>query len=221
MTIIPHPLDFIAALDSSSTNSSSKPIHIALFYEDEEYARQIEYSFLRNGLAKSQHCIYTTHGDIEDNKEEDDDEEVESIRAEMIRYGIDVEKFEQSGFLHIVKISNLRNDPSGFFEKEIKNLKSRIIGEEEEEEKSLPIRLVCNFMRTIENEDDAKASMLLERTIHSCLLEFQGQIMCPYDIDKVPSQINVEWFLNHMQHHHAAIFAPRSFEGSGLVLDGQ
>src|SRR5690242_4534596 len=94
---IPHPLDFIATLDSS-------PMHIALFYEDEEYAKQIEYAFLRNGLARSQHCIYTTHG--EDSSSNVDDEEeggdggdgssstvIESIRSEMMKHGIDVSKF--------------------------------------------------------------------------------------------------------------------------------
>ncbi len=72
MTTIPHPLDFVATLDSSS-----KPMHIALFYEDIEYARQIEYSFLRNGLARSECCIYTTDGD--------DDDDVERIRTDMTK----------------------------------------------------------------------------------------------------------------------------------------
>ncbi len=202
MIAINHPLDFIAGLDG-------KPMHIALFYEDEEYARQIEYSFLRNGLARSQTCIYTIHGGNLD---------VKRIRTDMTKHGIDVDKFESSGLLHILKICDPRDDPSGF-ERGIENLlKGRILKEEKKKQKK-KIRLVCNLMRTIENEDDAKANMLLERRIHSRILEFPGLIMCPYHIDKVPHQIHVEWFLNLMQHHHAAVFAPKFFEGAGLIMD--
>jgi hypothetical protein len=197
---IDHPLDFIAGLDG-------KPMHIVLFYEDEEYARQIEHSFLRNGLTRSQTCIYTTHGD-------GDNDDVERIRIEMINHGIDVNKFESSGLLHIMKICDPRNDPSGF-EIGMENLKKRIL-----EGKKPPIRLVSRSIRTVENEADAKANMLMERIVHSSFLnKFPGMLMCPYPIDKVPSQIEAEWFLNHMQHHHAVVFAPKAFEGSGLVLD--
>jgi DcmR-like sensory protein len=217
---IPHPLDFIATLDSS-------PMHIALFYEDEEYAKQIEYAFLRNGLARSQHCIYTTHG--EDSSSNVDDEEeggdggdgssstvIESIRSEMMKHGIDVSKFEKSGYLHIMKINDPRSDPSGF-ERGIENILNRVL-----QGKKPPIRLVSRFIKTVENENDARANMQVERTLHSSFFEnFPGMFMCPYPIDKVPSQFDVEWFLNHMQHHHAAVFAPKSFEGSGLVLDGR
>ncbi len=199
---IPHPLDFIATLDS-------RPMHIALFFEDEKYAKQIEYAFLRSGLAKSQHCIYTTHG--EDSSSNAD---VEQIRTEMIKHGIDVNKFEKSGYLHIMKINDPRSDPSGF-EKGIENILDRIL-----QGKKPPIRLVCNSRKIIENSEDARANMLLERSIHSNFLdEFPGLLMCPYQLNKVPSRIQLEWFLNHMQHHHSAIFAPKYFEGSGLILD--
>lgn len=198
---MPHPLDFIATLDS-------RPMHIALFYEDEEYAKQIEYAFLRNGLAKSQHCIYTTH------EEDSSNADVEQIRTEMIKHGIDVNKFEKSGYLHIMKINDPRSDPSGF-EKGIENILNRIL-----QGKKPPIRLVCNSRKIIENSEDARANMLLERSIHSNFLdEFPGLLMCPYQLNKVPSRIQLEWFLNHMQHHHSAIFAPKYFEGSGLILD--
>ncbi len=160
---------------------------------------------MRNGLARSECCTYTTHGD---------DDDVERIRTDMTKHGIDVDKFESSGLLHILKICDPRDDPSGF-ERGIENLKKRIL-----EGKKPPIRLVSRSIRTVENEDDAKANMLLERIVHSSFFDrFPGMLMCPYPIDKVPSQIEEEWFLNHMRHHHAVIFAPKSFEGSGLVLD--
>jgi DcmR-like sensory protein len=201
---IAHPLDFIATLDS-------RPMHIALFYEDEEYAKQIEYAFLRNGLARSQHCIYTTH-EGEDNSSSNAD--AEQIRTDMIKHGIDVSKFEKSGYLHIMKINDPRSDPSGF-ERGIENILNRVL-----QGKKPPIRLVCNSKKIIENEEDAKANILLERSIHSNFLdEFPGLLMCPYQLNKVPSPVQLEWFLNHMRHHHSAIFAPKYFEGSGLILD--
>lgn len=194
------PLNFIAALDS-------KPMHIALFYEDEEYAREIEYSFMRNGLTRSQHCIYTT-------REEEDG--VERIRAEMMEHGIDVNKFEASGLLHILAIKDPRNDPSGF-EKGIGKLTNRILAG-----KKPPIRLVSRYINEVEAEEDARANMLVESLTHCSFHEFEGlMLMCPYPVDKVAHQVRTEWFLNHMQHHHVAVFAPKSFEGSALVLDKQ
>lgn len=190
------PLDFIAALDG-------RPMHIALFYENEEYARKIEYSFVKNGLARSQHCVYTTHGGSND---------AARIRMGMLEYGIDVDRFESSGLLHILEIKDPRSDPSGF-ERGVENLKNRII-----EAKKPPIRLVSRFIREVESEEDARANMLVERAIHSSF-EFPGLFMCPYHIDRVPHPVRVEWFLNHMQNHHAVVFAPRSSEGSGLMLD--
>lgn len=197
---ITHPLDFIAALDS-------EPMHIALFYEDEEYAREIEHSFLKNGLARSQHCIYTTHGG---------DSNVKRIPTEMTRHGIDANRFRSLGLLHILKICDPRDDPAGF-ERGIENLKNKIL-----EGKKPPVRIVSRFIRTVESENDAMANMLAERAIHSHFFDnYRGLFMCPYPIGKVPDEVRAEWFLNHMGHHHAAIFAPKSFEGSGLVLDRQ
>lgn len=193
------PLDFIATLDSM-------PVHIVLFYEDEEYARKIEYSFMRNGLARSQHCIYTTH-------EEDG---IEGIRTEMMEHGIDVNKFEASGLLHILTIKDPCNDPAGL-EKGIEKLTNRIL-----EGKKPPIRLVSRYIKEVEAEEDARANMLVESLTHSCFHDFKGlMLMCPYPVDRVAYQVSVEWFLNHMQHHHVAVFAPKTFEGSALVLDKQ
>jgi hypothetical protein len=212
------PLDFIATLDS-------RPMHIALFYEDEKYARKIEYSFLKNGLARSQHCIYTTHGDrggdgggsdADAAANNDNDEYVKKIRVEMMAHGIDADKFERRGLLHILRICDPRDDPLGF-ERGIDNLKKKILAG-----KKPPIRLVSRFIRRVESVKDAQANMFVERTIHSNFHDdYPGIFICPYPVDEVPPPVRVEWFLNHMQHHHAAVFAPRSFVGSALVLDRQ
>jgi hypothetical protein len=123
------PLDFIASLDGNDNNNNigSRPMHIALFYEDERYAREIEYSFVKNGLARSQQCIYTTHGvageddsvtaadgNNNNNGTGSNSSAVARIRAEMAAHGIDVHRFESAGLLRILLIKDPREDPSGF-----------------------------------------------------------------------------------------------------------
>ena len=52
----------------------------AIFYEEPEYARMVEYHFIQTGLQKGEYCIYTTHGD-----------DVQFIENKTADLGIDVE----------------------------------------------------------------------------------------------------------------------------------
>ena len=58
--------------------------HIVLFYEQPESGRMIQFRFIRNGLLKGQHCIYTTHKDTE----------ISLVENEMTNSGIDVEGYK-------------------------------------------------------------------------------------------------------------------------------
>jgi hypothetical protein len=59
-----NPVKFIDALKNHK--------HIVLLYEDREMAKKIEYRFIKNGLGKGQHCIYTTTHGYGDNNDNDD-----------------------------------------------------------------------------------------------------------------------------------------------------
>lgn len=67
--------------------------HILLFYEEPEYAKLIEFGFIRNGLMKGEQCVYAT------------DEDSGDIVVKMLRYGISL-KYFLNGMLRVLQISN-------------------------------------------------------------------------------------------------------------------
>lgn len=69
------PISFVDSLDARK--------HIALFYDEPEYARLIEFRFLKNGLEKGEQCVYTT------------EEDSGYIVLKMLSYGIPLEYFER------------------------------------------------------------------------------------------------------------------------------
>ena len=93
------PLRFVDTLGDHTCNK-----HILLLYEDAEYGRKVQFRFIKNGLLKGEHCIFSTP---EDN--------IEFIKNEMTdKYGIDVEYFtKKKNLLHIYKITNPMNNQEG------------------------------------------------------------------------------------------------------------
>ena len=85
----PVPIRFVDSLDTQK--------HIALFYEEPEYARLIEFRFLKNGLAKGEKCVYAT------------EEDSGHIVLKMLSYGIPLECFE-SKKLCVYQIHNSCNN---------------------------------------------------------------------------------------------------------------
>jgi len=68
-----NPLKFLDSIDDYK--------HIVLFYEEPESGRMIQFRFIKNGLLKGQHCIYTIHENMD----------IPLIENEMTNSGIDVE----------------------------------------------------------------------------------------------------------------------------------
>jgi hypothetical protein len=90
--------------------------HIVLFYEKPESGRAIQFRFIRNGLLKGQHCIYTSHKDMD----------IPLIENEMTNSGIDVEGYKKTKLLHICQIP----DPGSFREGSVKGYDSIVKGEQ-------------------------------------------------------------------------------------------
>ena len=88
-TNIDHPLEFLAEPQGR---------HIAVLYEDERRAKLVQMWYVMHGLVKGQHCIYTTHGVVDD------------ARLMMKDTGIDIGYYEKErGLLHIKKIPILEH----------------------------------------------------------------------------------------------------------------
>jgi hypothetical protein len=82
---MPIPFRYIDSLEDKQ--------HIALFYDDPEYARLIEFRFIKNGLLKGEQCVYAT------------EEDSGSIVLKFLNYGIPLSYF-LSRKLRVIQIRN-------------------------------------------------------------------------------------------------------------------
>src|SRR5574341_2477796 len=87
------PLKFIDTMDTNQ--------HILLFYSDPKYAKRIEFQFIKNGLARGEHCIYATG------------EDPSFIKEKMENHGISVESFLRKNLVHVYQTVDPFSHPDG------------------------------------------------------------------------------------------------------------
>jgi hypothetical protein len=188
-----YPLKFVGTIGQDSNR------HIVLFYEDPEYARMIEFQFVKNGLLKEEYCIITT---FEDN--------IQLIKSEMEDSNIDVEAFKKKNLLRIYQIPDPMNHPEGEL-KGMEEIRDRIFTDSKP-----PYRIVSRASE-IKTNQQIESDIIIQRTVHFTYGNFPGSVMCSYQVDKIEPKIHGQWLINILQNHHAAIFAPKS--GQGIAFD--
>jgi hypothetical protein len=189
-----YPLKFIDTIDQGSSNR-----HIVLLYEDPEYARMIEFQFVKNGLLKEEHCIITT---FEDN--------IQVIKNEIEDSNIDVEVFKKKNLLHIYQIPCPMNHPEGEL-KGMEDIRNRIFTGLKP-----PYRIVSRAPE-IKTKQQIESDIIIQRTVHFTYGNFSGSVICSYPVDKIEPKMHGKWLVDILQNHHAAIFAPKL--GEGIAFD--
>ena len=182
----PIPIKFVDSIDVKK--------HIALFYEESEYARLIEFRFLKNGLAKGEQCIYAT------------EEDSGSIVLKMLSYGIPLEYFERKK-LRVYQIrqrSGSLDDIRKSCKKDIGIMVSSL---------QTPFRIVSRIVPDVSTITGMAVELELERETHHCFDDLGGSIMCPYDLSKIESSHRKEWISGLRENHHEVIYAPKFGEG--------
>ena len=189
------PLFFIDSLSRCNYK------HIVLYYENYEYSKKIQFKFIKNGLLNIENCIYITQ-----------DDNISSIENEMISHGIDVDTFYEKGFLHIYKMPNLLDYQKGvmkgfdeFMEKILSGLKP-------------PYRLVGRIIDVINTKEQIEANLEIEKNLHSKFDQFNGIVLCTYDVRKIPTNTNAKWLEDILNSHHSAIFVTETPE-QGIAFD--
>lgn len=174
--------------------------HTAVFYEDLEYAKPIEYRFIKVGLLNGEKCIITTH-----------EEDSGLIEKEMTEFGIDVNRFKKENLLTVLKITDPREHPEGLAGG-IEHLRKQLWIEPD-----TSLRIFTRFIKKVESDEEKEANMFVERTVHAFFDRFPHAVMCPYPVNDIKSMIGGEWMQNHLRNHHAAFFVFKN--GKGLALD--
>src|SRR5579875_319711 len=191
-------LPFLANVPSGS--------HLALFWEDENAARLVEFWYLLHGLVRGEHCIYTTHGDTNE------------IRNAMARRGLDVDYYErQRGLLHVLQIDDPMNDPDG-----LTNGVGKVVNKIFANTRP-PYRIVSRWIRDVYSEEGKRANMEVEVTCHrgylgqlpsenpySMFKSFPGSMICHYPVDKYNAKTHADWIRNHLSSHHVIVYVPKT-----------
>jgi len=180
------PIKYVSMLDEKR--------HIALFYEDKEYARLIEFWFLKIGLERGEDCIYAT------------DEDSGSIVIKLLSYGISLDHF-LSKRIRVYQISTITGDLETMLvscKKEINRILTGVRS---------PYRIVARIVSDVSTIQGMSAEAELENLTHECFENFGGTIMCPYDFSKIEVTKKAEWIKSLYSSHHAVIYVPKSGEG--------
>ncbi len=187
----PIPIKYVDSLDTRK--------HIALFYEELEYARLIEFRFLKNGLVKGEQCVYATENDSG------------SIVLKMLRYGIPLEYFERKK-LRVYQMHNGFTNRNEIIENARKNIEMILSGLQP------PFRIVSRIVPDVSTLTGISVEMELERETHDHFDDFGGSVMCPYDLSKIEPSLRKEWLAQLRENHHEVIYAPKFGEGGILSI---
>lgn len=169
--------------------------HIVLFYEDREYARLVEFRFIKNGLMRNERCIYAT------------DEDTGTIVLKMLSYGIPITYFH-NGMLQVLSVHEKSGSVDEIFAKskvEAERLLSGLVQ---------PFRIVSRLVPDVGNKNGIQAELKMEETTHKQFGDFGGSLICPYDVSKIEPTRRQEWMKQLKENHHVVIYTTRFGESS-------
>jgi hypothetical protein len=183
------PIKFVDSLDDRK--------HVALFYEESEYARLIEFRFLKNGLTKGEQCVYATEDDSG------------TIILKMLNYGIPLKYFERKKLL-VYQIPRVCGSHDEIMKSCKKNLEIILSGLQP------PFRIVSRIVSDVSSLTGMSVELELERKTHQYFDDLGGSVMCPYYLPEIEKSKRKDWLTDLRENHHDVIYAPKF--GGGCVL---
>jgi hypothetical protein len=201
--------EFIDSIGSEvNNNKNNNKKHMVIFYEESKSARNVEFRFIKNGLLKNEHCIYTVA------EEENKEDVISFIEREMSDYGIDVDKYKnKNNLLHIYHTPYTLHIYEDIIKKRETILNTLLAGLKP------PFRITNMLVPESKTREQIRANIEIERKIHRDFNnnQFPGSLMCSYSIKNIINDITGNWMRNMLLNHHTAIFLPKL--SNGLVLN--
>jgi hypothetical protein len=171
--------------------------HIALFYEDPEYARLLEFRFIKNGLDSGEDCVYAT------------EEDTGTVVLRLLNYGIPLEHFK-SKRIRVYQTRPVladRDMMTASCKLEISRLLQGL---------KTPFRIVARIVPDVSTLIGISVELELEQITHESFESLGGSIMCPYNISEIEGTKKSEWLRRLRDEHHAVIYAPK-FDQGGVI----
>ena len=183
---MPMPFKYVDSIEEKQ--------HIVLFYEEPEYARLIEFCFIKNGLMRGEQCLYAT------------DEDSGSIVLKFLSYGIPLDYFVTRK-LRVIQLRETLGGREQILAKSKKDLDDMLCG------LLPPFRIVARMIPDVSTVDGILAELELEKSAQHHFDDLCGSIMYPYDLSKIEKTNKKEWLEELRSSHHVSIYAPRFGEG--------
>lgn len=163
--------------------------HVLLLHNNLEQAKTVEFQFIRNGLERNENCIYATQ------------EDPNLIKEKMEEYGIDVKTFLNKGLLHFFKPSNPFSHPEGVLAGVKSTLEYILKGLEP------PYRMVAMLIPDTEVTEVIDVHIKIEKEFHANFENFNGSVMCTYDIKNLKQNNDLDRIRELTNSHHSVIYA--------------
>jgi KaiC/GvpD/RAD55 family RecA-like ATPase len=177
--------------------------HIVLFFEDSEYAKIIQFHYIKDGLEKGYACIFTAN--------EAQDEDI--IKQEMKDFGINVESYEKKNLLHFFKVPDPKTTVDGISLK----LYGDLIKLFEELSKNTFVRTTGTWILNVDSIRDIEKILEIEEAAHNEIKNFNVQALCLYCTQGLKEKSRGDLIQSIIKCHNAAIFA--SSIGKGIAFD--
>ena len=174
-------------LDADGFLDSLGCAHILYFHDDSKITKKVEFSFIKKGLEKQEHCFYTTMNP-------------EGILHQMKEFGIDTEAC--SKFLHVIKIPEKFEDYS-----------KMILGKVNELPHDSQIRVVSTHYFDFNNERKTDRMAEIEQCVEDDYHRIKGNFVCSFAVQQITNEIRGR-FLNKLLDSHRAIIIQTEKDGT-------
>jgi hypothetical protein len=186
-------LGFIDSIDSKK--------HVLLAYSEPNFAKKLEYRFINNGLLKGEHCIVLTH------------DKTKFIEQEMLEHDVDVEKFEEKGFLHVYNIADPTEHRVSILDG-FKELVKVILSDSKP-----PYRIVGRITYDVKTEGGISIACHFENLFHSSMFgNFDGSVLCTYDLNDIQANDRWQQWLTQLKNCHDASIIQTRDEKSAVTF---
>lgn len=175
------PIQFIDSID--------KKKHIVLFYEDHEYAKIIQFHFIKKGLEIGEEGIFVTP------------ENIELVKQQMGDFGIDIQKHHSQ--IHIFQ--NLEVEQYGDAQEYLNEDITRYA-----ETLKKPSRLTGNWISFQSSDNRVRLDYGMDELFHKNFDAYDCSVLCCYYLKGFES---TDWIKKFLQIHHSVIFAPSIDDG--------
>jgi hypothetical protein len=188
-------------LESLNNNDSNSLQHVILFYEEPEFARDIQSRFLEIGLARDEQCVIASCYDAE------------SLRQV---FGINIEEYRAEDLL---RVHQLRCDARGIQREYFSDLAELLIPKTKSQGSYRSVRSMVSHATILDEEKYIESVSNMEMECMSYYSDSTNEMrLCCYPIADIDATLDRPWMKTLLKSHQGVIYMPRLSNGVALNI---